>query len=86
MIWLRPRSLEKKLRYIEANWLSVEVICRVGNWDAGGIVLPSGESGEPGSGHYDDLMRTWVKGSLVALPFSQRAVARATIETLSMTP
>ena len=58
----------------------------VGNWDAGGIVLPSGESGEPGSGHYDDLMRTWVKGSLVALPFSQRAVARATIETLSMTP
>ena len=58
----------------------------VGNWDGGGIVLPSGESGEPGSGHYDDLMRAWVRGSLVPLPFSQRAVARATLETLGMAP
>jgi len=54
----------------------------VGNWNAGGIVLPSGESGEPGSGHYDDLAKTWVNGKLVPLPFSARAVARATVSTL----
>jgi penicillin amidase len=54
----------------------------VGNWDAGGLVLPSGESGEPGSGHYDDLARTWMNGRMVCLPFSRRAVSRATVETL----
>lgn len=58
----------------------------VGNWDAGGIVLPSGESGEPGSGHYDDLAKTWIAGTLVPLPFSRDAVARATVKTLVLTP
>lgn len=54
----------------------------VGNWDAGGIVLPSGESGEPGSGHYDDAARTWIGGKLVPLAFSDRAVERVTTNTL----
>jgi penicillin amidase len=54
----------------------------VGNWDAGGIVLPSGESGEPGSGHYDDLANAWVQGDLPTLPFSEHAVARSTVKTL----
>jgi penicillin amidase len=57
----------------------------VGNWDAGGIVLPSGESGEPGSGHYDDLAKTWIRGGLIPLAFSQRAVQRATVKTLLLT-
>jgi penicillin amidase len=54
----------------------------VGNWDAGGIVLPSGESGEPGSGHYDDLAAAWVQGRLVPLAFTQRAVARSAAKKL----
>lgn len=56
----------------------------VGNWDSGGIVLPSGESGEPGSGHYDDLMRAWVRGEMVPLPFSSAALARATVSKLTL--
>lgn len=58
----------------------------VGDWDAGGIVLPSGESGEPGSGHYDDGARTWINGALVPLAFSQQAVARSTSATLYLRP
>lgn len=56
-----------------------------GNWDAGGIVLPSGESGEPGSGHYDDLSRAWIRGEMIPLPFSTAAVARETKATLTLT-
>jgi penicillin amidase len=56
----------------------------VGNWDAGGIVLPSGESGEPGSGHYDDQALPWIRGTLTHLPFTPRAVARATVHTLTL--
>ncbi|HEY9181180.1 MAG TPA: penicillin acylase family protein, partial [Candidatus Baltobacteraceae bacterium] len=58
----------------------------IGNWDAGGIALPSGESGEPGSGHYDDAVRAWVSGGVVPLAFSPRAVARATVTTLVLRP
>jgi penicillin amidase len=58
----------------------------VGNWNAGGIILPSGESGEPGSGHYDDLVKAWVRGGLVTLPFSQDAIARKRVNLLKLAP
>ncbi|HTA40200.1 MAG TPA: penicillin acylase family protein, partial [Candidatus Acidoferrales bacterium] len=58
----------------------------VGNWDAGGIAIPNGESGEPGSGHYRDLADEWEKGTLHALPFSETAIAHATRETLMLRP
>ena len=35
----------------------------VGDWDAGGIVIPSGESGEPGSPHYTDSTPDWIEGA-----------------------
>lgn len=57
-------------------------VWEAGNWDAGGIVIPSGESGEPGSRHYDDLARQWIQGGIVALPFSWRSVERHAREQL----
>jgi hypothetical protein len=58
----------------------------VGNWDGGGIAIPNGESGEPGSGHYRDLAGAWKKGTLQALPFSETAIARSTRATLVLRP
>jgi len=58
----------------------------VGNWDSGGIAIPSGESGEPGSGHYTDLTRDWVNGKLQPLPFSEAAVSRDTAGILVLKP
>jgi penicillin amidase len=57
-----------------------------GDWDRGGIAIPSGESGEPGSGHYTDLSREWVRGELAPLPFSHAAVARDTAAVLLLAP
>ncbi len=65
---------------------SFRAVWDAGNWDAGGIVIPSGESGEPGSGHYDDLRAAWVSGGLVPLPFSDRSVAAATRARLVLEP
>jgi penicillin amidase len=61
-------------------------VWEAGNWDAGGIVLPSGESGEPGSRHYDDLAQSWIRGDLAPLPFSRRAIDRAAASTLTLLP
>jgi penicillin amidase len=58
----------------------------VGDWDRGGIAIPSGESGEPGSEHYTDLTRAWVDGRLQALPFSRPAIARNASSILVLQP
>ncbi len=65
---------------------SFRAVWDVGNWDAGGMVIPSGESGEPASGHYTDLSGTWKQQRLVPLPFSDSAVRTATRATLTLTP
>jgi hypothetical protein len=55
-------------------------------WENGGITIPTGESGEPASPHYDDLRASWIRGELHPLPFSDAAVARATRECLQLSP
>jgi penicillin G amidase len=57
-----------------------------GDWSRGGISIPSGESGEPGSPHYTDLTRTWIEGELTPLPFGPSAVARDAGDVLILQP
>jgi penicillin amidase len=61
---------------------SFRAVWEVGAWDRGGLSLPAGESGEIGSGHYDDLSARWIRGDLQPLPFTDRAVRRAARECL----
>ena len=69
-----------------ANAQSFRAVWDVGNWDAGGLVAPQGESGEPGSPHYRDFAPTWLAQTLVPFPFGERAVRDATKETLELHP
>jgi penicillin amidase len=57
-----------------------------GAWDEGGIDIPAGESGEPGSPHYRDLGTRWEAHVRTPLPFSDSAVSRATRATLTLHP
>ncbi len=65
---------------------SFRAVWDVGNWDAGGMVIPQGESGEPGSPHYRDGAAPWIAGTLQPFPFGDAAVAAATTETLELRP
>ncbi|MHB8147829.1 MAG: penicillin acylase family protein, partial [Vulcanimicrobiaceae bacterium] len=65
---------------------SFRAVWDVGNWDAGGITIPQGESGWPGSGHYTDEARAWIAGTLLRLPYSDAAVNAAVRERLTLTP
>lgn len=65
---------------------SFRAVWDVGNWDAGGITIPQGESGRPGSGHYTDEAAPWVAGRLLELPFSSAAVDRAAVDRLTLLP
>jgi penicillin G amidase len=65
---------------------SFRAVWDVGNWDAGGMVIPSGESGEPASRHYTDQSVTWQQERLMPLPFSDAAVRTSARETLTLAP
>lgn len=65
---------------------SFRAVWDVGAWDAGGIDIPLGESGEPASPHYADLAVLWPQHVLTPLPFSEAAVARAARSTLVLRP
>jgi penicillin G amidase len=65
---------------------SFRAVWDVGNWDAGGITLPQGESGEPGSGHYTDQAAAWISGHLWPLPFSDAAVQRTAVDRETLEP
>jgi penicillin amidase len=65
---------------------SFRAVWDVGNWEAGGITLPQGESGEPGSGHYTDQAGAWVQGRLWPLPFSDAAVQRTAVQRETLQP
>ena len=58
----------------------------LGDWERGGIAIPSGESGEPGSGHYTDLTRDWIAGVLQPLPFGDAGLRRNAAATLVLLP
>ena len=65
---------------------SFRAVWDVGAWDAGGIDLPLGESGEPGSPHYRDLAPRYALHQLTPLPYSDAVVARAARGTLILSP
>jgi penicillin amidase len=57
----------------------------VGNWEASRYVLAGGQSGNPLSAHYDDMVGLWLRGESVAMawsPESVRARAETTLELL----
>ena len=65
---------------------SFRAVWDIGNWDAGGITIPQGNSGRPGSGHYTDEANDWIAGRLLPLPYSKDAVDRAAVERLTLNP
>jgi penicillin amidase len=45
-----------------------------------------GESGDPSSPHYSDLLADWAAGKYHPLPYTRKAVEAATVERMTLTP
>jgi penicillin amidase len=45
-----------------------------------------GQSGQPGSVHYDDLLPLWAHGKYFPLSYSKQAVDRETTDVLELKP
>lgn len=65
---------------------SFREILDVSNWDRSVTTNTPGESGDPESKHYRDLLNDWVEGRYHPLPFSRKAVEAATEEKIVLEP
>ncbi|MFO1468356.1 MAG: penicillin acylase family protein, partial [Steroidobacteraceae bacterium] len=65
---------------------SVRIVLDVGHWDQSTAINAPGQSGDPSSRHYGDLLRPWAAGQQVPLLFSRAAIERAAEEVLELRP
>ncbi|MBI5934867.1 MAG: penicillin acylase family protein [Chloroflexi bacterium] len=62
------------------------IIADPANWDASLSIIPSGQSGQPFSLHYDDQIQQWLAVEYHILPFSLEAIESAAVSTLVLKP
>jgi penicillin amidase len=65
---------------------SYREIFDLSDWDnAVGVNVP-GQSGQPGSPHYDDLLPLWTRGQYFPLRYTKQSVDRETTDLLELRP
>lgn len=65
---------------------SFRMVADLADWDASRGINTPGQSGDPNSEHYRDLVGLWDKGQALPLPFSRGAVQRASRQLLILKP
>jgi len=65
---------------------SMRFIANPANWDDSILLIPAGESGQVGSGHYTDQFSYWYEGKPIFSPFSDAAEAKSRKHTLTLKP
>ena len=73
-----PKGVEETRAFFEvASGASFRQLIDVGAWDRSLVMNNPGQSGDPSSPHYRDLIERWAKGRTVPLLFSRERVEAA---------
>jgi penicillin amidase len=70
----------------QTSGASYRQITDVGDWDRSVTTNVPGESGDPESPHYSDLLKDWAGGKYHPLPYTRKAVEAATTERIQLVP
>jgi penicillin amidase len=65
---------------------SYREIIDLSDWDKSMAVNVPGQSGQPGSKHYSDLLPLWTEGQYFPLAYSPDAVKKVVADTLTLVP
>ncbi len=65
---------------------ALRFVANPANWDESILLLPAGQSGQPGSSHYSDQFSYWYEGKPIFAPFSDAAEAKTRKRTLTLKP
>lgn len=72
--------------YAQSHGASYRHVLDLGDWDRSVFTSAPGQSGQPGSPHYADLLPLWADGEYAPLVFSRAAVERHTAHRLLLEP
>ena len=72
--------------FTQVEGASYREIMDSSDWDKSVAVNVPGQSGQPGSAHYSDLLPLWVEGQYFPLSYSKAAVDKVATDTLNLEP
>ncbi len=72
--------------YHQSGGASYRHILDFADWDRSVFTSTPGQSGQPGSPHYDDLLPLWSEGKYAPLVYTREAVEKNTAHTLVIEP
>lgn len=81
-----PNATRHDAGFRQISGSSYRQIFDLANWDRGVATSAPGQSGQPESPHYDDLLHLWKADRYFPLPFSQEAVERTAKHRLVLRP
>jgi penicillin amidase len=65
---------------------AMRFVANPADWDESILLIPAGQSGQPGSSHYSDQFSYWYEGTPIFAPFTDAAEAKDRKHTLTLTP
>ena len=71
---------------VEADGASYREILDVSDWDRSLAINVPGQSGQPGSPYYGNLLKMWADNEYFPLAFSAKAVTAAAAHRLTLRP
>ncbi len=73
-------------KYAMALGPAYRIINDLSDWDNSRSIIPTGQSGQPFTSHYDDQIERWLAVKYHPLPFSMGAIEKAAVHTLKLVP
>jgi penicillin amidase len=83
---LTPNAASHNARFQQVSGASYRQLFDLADWDRGLATSTPGQSGQPGSPHYADLLPLWAEGKYFPLAFSRGNVERVTQHRLWLKP
>jgi penicillin amidase len=81
-----PNAAAHNAKFEHTGGATYRHVFDLADWDRGLATSAPGQSGQPGSPHYDDLLPQWQQGNYFPLAFSRAKVEKVTRHRLKLTP
>jgi penicillin amidase len=81
-----PNATSFNGNYQQTSGASYREIFDLSDWDRSRAINVPGQSGQPGSPHYGDLLPLWAKGKYFPLAYTRKAVESVASEKLMLVP
>ncbi|HYF38025.1 MAG TPA: penicillin acylase family protein, partial [Prosthecobacter sp.] len=81
-----PNNTKSDARFQQVHGATYRHIFDLSDWDLGIATSAPGQSGQPGSPHYADLLPLWGRGEYFPLAYSNAKIAEVAAHTLVLKP